>query len=190
VWCITPTSSSIAKALAYRFGVLDADSLQNYEREEVASSAGAPDQGQGQGSAQSSKAEKNTRNRIRPRQKVKGNPVAEQSPAGASKTSKENSFDKEAARRRSNTLRKDYPGIKDVPKFVTKSLRKLLIARYGASHTDAQQGGPEVPPGSQPSRSSKRESRGGRKSNPPRKAAQDLAGSTQGNSAENPIDLD
>lgn len=186
MWCSTPTSSSIAKALTYRFGVLDADS---YVREEVASSARAPDQGQGQCPAQSSKAEKNTRNRIRPRQTVKGKSVAEQKPAGASKTGKENPFDKEAARRRSDALRKKYPGIKDVPKFVPKSLRKLLIARYRAS-ADAQQGGPDMAPVSRPSRSSKRESRGGRKSNPPRKASQHPAAFTQGNSAENPIDLD
>lgn len=149
MWCRTPTSSSIAKTITHRFGILDADALQEDDRAEDANFASVPDHGQRERSAQASKPEKNIRTKIRPRKKAKAKTVAGQGSAAVAQTCNEVPFDKEGARRRARALKKDYPGIKDVPSFVTKSKRKLLIASYQAIHTDTQQDGPEMQPRSQ-----------------------------------------
>ena len=185
MWCSTPTCSSIAKPFNSRFGNLGAEALQEYVRPEVADFARIPDEGHKKSTAQPVKSQK----KKRPNKKGKVKLLAEQGPAGVAQADNGPPLDKEAARRRARVLKMDYPGIKDVPPSITKGQRKLLITSYRATHTDAQQGGPEMQPHPQHSQPSARRSRGGKKTNLPRKASQDAASFSRG-SVENPIDLD
>lgn len=130
-----------------RFGKFD-EKVEETIRGGFAASTNIPDHVRGSGTAQPvDRGRKNIPGFLPPKPQAKPKPQSE--PTGTSKTAINPGSMRRPARQRAVVLKKDFPGIKNVPQAISKSQRRNLIAHYEATDATSRNDERKIPTRSQ-----------------------------------------